>query len=159
MRAYSVDLRERIVEAVKRKGLSKTAAAELYGVSRATVYRYLELAAEGSLAAKVRPGQLPRLDGVESVWWTGRSLPSERVGRPLTTQFLSLFSTLSFLCDGMWGRSSPRLLTSVFWGSFLGRRSGLKTLVRISAVPDGVDAKFMRFSLGSRTHSGLSIRG
>ena len=62
MRAYSVDLRERTVEAVKSKGLSKTAAAELYGVSRATVYRYLELAAEGSLVAKVRPGQLPRLD-------------------------------------------------------------------------------------------------
>lgn len=62
MRAYSVDLRERIVEAVKDKGLSKTAAAELYGVSRATVYRYLELDSEGDLQPRVRPGQLPRLD-------------------------------------------------------------------------------------------------
>ena len=57
-----MDLRERIVAAVKNKSLSKTAAAELYGVSRATVYRYLELAGEGSLESKVRPGQPQRLD-------------------------------------------------------------------------------------------------
>ncbi len=57
-----MDLRERIVEAVKVKSLSKVAAAELYGVSRATVYRYLELDNEGDLKPKVRPGQSPRLD-------------------------------------------------------------------------------------------------
>lgn len=62
MRAYSVDLRERIVEAVKDKGLSKTATAELYSVSRATVYRYLELSREGALQPKFRPGQARRLD-------------------------------------------------------------------------------------------------
>ena len=62
MRAYSVDLRERIVEAVKDKGLSKTATAELYGVSPSTVYRYLELSREGALQPKVRPGQARRLD-------------------------------------------------------------------------------------------------
>ncbi len=62
MRAYSVDLRERIVEAVKVKRLSKPAVAELYGVSRATVYRYLKLDSEGDLQPKARPGQLPRLD-------------------------------------------------------------------------------------------------
>ena len=62
MRAYSVDLRERIVEAVKAKSLGKAAAAELYGVSRATVYRYLKLDKEGELRPKARSGQLPRLD-------------------------------------------------------------------------------------------------
>ncbi len=62
MRAYSVDLRERIVEAVKVKRLSKPAVAELYGVSRATVYRYLDLKREGDLTPKKHPGQLPRLD-------------------------------------------------------------------------------------------------
>jgi transposase len=62
MRAYSVDLRERIVEAVKVKGLGKPAVAELYGVSRATVYRYLELDRAGELQPRIRPGQPPRLD-------------------------------------------------------------------------------------------------
>ena len=62
MKAYSVDLRKRIVEAVNEKGLSKTAVAELYGVGRATVYRYLDLGREGDLSPKVRPGQSPRLD-------------------------------------------------------------------------------------------------
>ncbi len=62
MRAYSVDLRERIVEAVKAKKLSKTAVAEQYGVSRASVYRYLRLDERGSIAPRRRPGKLPRLD-------------------------------------------------------------------------------------------------
>lgn len=61
MRAYSLDLRVRIVEVVKDKGLSKAAAAELYGVSRASVYRYLDLDREGNLAPKDHPGQAPRL--------------------------------------------------------------------------------------------------
>lgn len=61
MRAYSVDLRARIVEAVKGKGLSKTAVAERYQVSRASVYRYLELDKQDDLAPKVRPGQAQRL--------------------------------------------------------------------------------------------------
>lgn len=62
MRPYSVDLRQRIVEAVEVKGMSKAAAAELYEVSRATVYRYLDLAKEGNLSPKKVPGPAPRLD-------------------------------------------------------------------------------------------------
>jgi len=62
MRAYSVDLRERIVEAVKTKGLSKTAVAERYNVSRASVYRYLQLNKQDDLKPRVRPGQARRLD-------------------------------------------------------------------------------------------------
>lgn len=61
MRAYSVDLRERIVKAVKDEKLSKVAVAERYGVSRASVYRYLELEKQGSVAPKRRPGQKQRL--------------------------------------------------------------------------------------------------
>lgn len=62
MRAYSVDLRKRIVEAVKTRGMSKPAVAELYGVSRATVYRYLELDKHDDLVPKPHPGQARRLD-------------------------------------------------------------------------------------------------
>ena len=42
-------------------------------------------------------------DGVESDWWTGGSFSSERVGWLLTTEVLGTFSTLSSLCEGMWG--------------------------------------------------------
>lgn len=62
MRAYSEDLRKRIVEAVKVKGLSKTAVAEQFDVSRASVHRYLSMAETGSLAARKNPGQPRRLD-------------------------------------------------------------------------------------------------
>ena len=62
MRAYSVDLRERIVEAVKEEKLSKVAVAERYQVSRASVYRYLGLEKQGSVEAKRRPGQKQRLN-------------------------------------------------------------------------------------------------
>lgn len=62
MRAYSVDLRERIVEAVKVRGMSKPAAAELYSVSRATVYRYLDLDEQGDLTPQASAGRPLRLD-------------------------------------------------------------------------------------------------
>lgn len=62
MRGYSVDLRQRIVDAVERQRLGKTAVAARFSVSRATVYRYLGLARKGDLSAKVPPGRPPRLD-------------------------------------------------------------------------------------------------
>jgi len=61
MRAYSVDLRKRIIEAVKCEGMSKEGAAERYSVSRASVYRFLELDKQGDLRPKARPGQTQRL--------------------------------------------------------------------------------------------------
>lgn len=39
MNAYSLDMRERVVAAVKEKGLSKRGVAELFDISRAIVYR------------------------------------------------------------------------------------------------------------------------
>ena len=65
MRAYSVDLRERIVEAVKGERLSKTEVAERYKVSRASVYRYLKLDKQGSIAPRKHPGQAQRLDDAQ----------------------------------------------------------------------------------------------
>lgn len=61
MEGYSLDLRERIVGAVKQ-GMSKRGAAEVYGVGRATVYRYMVLDEGGKLSAQVHPGPGRSLD-------------------------------------------------------------------------------------------------
>ena len=62
MKAYSVDLRKKIVESVRR-GISKSETARRFGVNRSTVKRYVKRLAEGgSLAPKRRPGKRPKLD-------------------------------------------------------------------------------------------------
>ncbi len=63
MKAYSEDLRQKIV-AVVRRGMPKTQAACLFGVSLSSVKRYARVAHEGSsLAPKKRPGRPRKLDG------------------------------------------------------------------------------------------------
>ena len=64
MRAYSVDLRERIVRAVRRHGRSPAAAAAQFEVSVWTVKRYLRRADEGRLAPSPIPGR-PREIGAD----------------------------------------------------------------------------------------------
>src|SRR4051794_41774589 len=61
VRAYSMDLRERIVAAVD-EGMSQSQAAERFGVSLRSVERYLaRRRATGGLAAtEQRPGREPR---------------------------------------------------------------------------------------------------
>jgi transposase len=62
MKAYSVDLRTKIVESVRR-GISKSETARRFGVTRSTVNRYLQrLDESGSLAPKRRLGKRPKLD-------------------------------------------------------------------------------------------------
>ncbi len=62
MKAYSVDLRTKVVESV-RQGISKSETARRFGVSRSTVKRYVKRLDEGgSLAPKRRPGKRPKLD-------------------------------------------------------------------------------------------------
>jgi transposase len=62
MNAYSEDLREKIVEALRR-GMGKSQAARTFCVSLSSVKRYAKLAKEGhSLAPKKRPGSKPKLD-------------------------------------------------------------------------------------------------
>ena len=56
MKAYSEDLRSRIVAAVDG-GMSRSAAAHLFGVGRATVKRYLQLRRQtGGLTPRPRHG-------------------------------------------------------------------------------------------------------
>ena len=62
MNAYSEDLREKNIEALRR-GMGKSEAARTFSVSLSSVKRYAKLAEEGrSLTPKKRPGSKPKLD-------------------------------------------------------------------------------------------------
>jgi transposase len=62
MSAYSLDLREKIIESV-RKGVPKAETARRFGVDRATVKRYCKLLDErGTLEPRKAPGRAPKLD-------------------------------------------------------------------------------------------------
>jgi transposase len=62
MSAYSLDLREKIVESVK-KGVPKSETARRFGVDRATVKRYCkQLDERGTLEPRKAPGRVPKLD-------------------------------------------------------------------------------------------------
>ena len=61
MKAYSEDLRRKIVEAVE-KGTSKSEAARAFGVGLSSVKRYVAMARKGrSLSPKKRPGSKPKI--------------------------------------------------------------------------------------------------
>jgi transposase len=62
MRAYSEDLRRKIVEATQR-GMSKAQAARLFGVSLSSVKRYSRIASQGgSLTPTKSSGRPPQAD-------------------------------------------------------------------------------------------------
>jgi transposase len=62
MKAYSTDLRKKILEAVDR-GMPKSEAAKTFGVSRSSVKRYAAARREGRpLTPKRHPGSKPKLD-------------------------------------------------------------------------------------------------
>jgi|SRR3954452_6212047 transposase len=62
MKAYSKDLRTKIVQALQR-GMNKSEATRTFGVSRSSVKRYAKLASSGeSLAPKKPPGKTLKLD-------------------------------------------------------------------------------------------------
>ena len=47
MKAYSEDLRRKVVGAVQRRGASKSEVARLFGISLSSVKRYTRLASRG----------------------------------------------------------------------------------------------------------------
>jgi transposase len=62
MSGYSLDLRQKIVESVK-KGVPKAETARRFGVDRATVKRYCkQLDERGTLEPRKAPGRVPKLD-------------------------------------------------------------------------------------------------
>lgn len=63
-RAYTAELRERVLRACARGGLSRAALAQLFGVGESTLYRWQQIwRAEGRREAKPHAGgPAPRLD-------------------------------------------------------------------------------------------------
>jgi transposase len=63
MKAYSEDLRRKVVEAVEQRGMGKSDAARSFGVSLSSVKRYVGKARQGnSLSPKKHPGPRPKID-------------------------------------------------------------------------------------------------
>jgi transposase len=80
MKAYSEDLRKKILEAVDR-GMPKSKAAKTFGVSRSSVKRYAAARREGrSLTPNKHPGSKPKLDERAR-----KILEADVVERPATT--------------------------------------------------------------------------
>ena len=62
MKAYSEDLRRKVVEAVERRGMGKSEAARAFGVSLSSVKRYVAKANRGgSLSPRKHPGPRPKI--------------------------------------------------------------------------------------------------
>jgi transposase len=59
MKAYSEDLRQKVVEAVERRGTSKSEAARLFGISLSSVKRYTRLASRGEPLTPRKGGGRP----------------------------------------------------------------------------------------------------
>jgi transposase len=63
MKAYSEDLRQKVVQAVEQRGVSKSQAARLFGISLSSVKRYVRLANQGkSLTPRKGGGRPPKAD-------------------------------------------------------------------------------------------------
>jgi transposase len=59
MRAYSEDLRQKVVEAVERRGTSKSEAARLFGISLSSVKRYKDSLVRESPSSQGREAEDP----------------------------------------------------------------------------------------------------
>ena len=58
MKAYSEDLRKKVVQAIEQRGISKSQAARLFGISLSSVKRYSRIAREGRpLEPRKSPGR------------------------------------------------------------------------------------------------------
>ena len=84
MKAYGLDLRERIVSFINGGG-SKVEAAKRFGVARKTVYNYLTLVKAGALAPKESWGSWKKFDpsGCGLMWPNTRTRRCGRLAEPL----------------------------------------------------------------------------
>jgi len=78
MKAYSEDLRRKIVDALKR-GMTKSEAAGLFGVSLSSVKRFARIDRQGgSLAPRKPPGRPPKSATILSGGCSRRTSPIAR---------------------------------------------------------------------------------
>lgn len=101
-RPYSIDLRERVVLAVERDGLSRNAAARRFGVAISTAVNWLARHREtGSAAPGQMGGHKPRkLIGAHRDWllertktdFTLRGLVAELAERGITVDYRTVWS-------------------------------------------------------------------
>jgi transposase len=83
MKAYSEDLRRKVLDVIERR-LNKSEAARLFGVSLSSVNRYAKMAREGRpLAPGKAPGKRPKIDErgkrlLEDYSKSGQQRPSPR---------------------------------------------------------------------------------
>jgi transposase len=121
MKAYSEDLRQKVVQAVQQRGTSKSEVARLFGISLSSVKRYTRLADRGeSLTPRKGGGRPPIADDA-----TRKLLEEDIRTRPAATvkerrRFLKSFAGKSLSepslrrllkrmgfsrKKGLWGRS------------------------------------------------------
>jgi transposase len=63
MKAYSEDLRRKVLEALEERGMGNSQAARTFGMSLSSVKRYVAKARRGdSLSPRKHPGPRPKLD-------------------------------------------------------------------------------------------------
>jgi putative transposase len=101
-RPYSIDLRERVILAVERDGLSRNAAARRFGVAISTAVNWLRRHQEtGSVAPGKMGGHKPRkLIGAHRVWllertktdFTLRGLRAELAERGIKVDYRTVWS-------------------------------------------------------------------
>jgi transposase len=100
MKAYSKDLREKIVDAIAQQGMPKTEAARTFGVGISTVKRYMSKAQRGeSLEPGKAPGRAPKIGERER-----KLLEEDLKERP--------FARLSERCDYLQALSGIRVSRS-----------------------------------------------
>jgi len=81
MKAYSEDLRQKVVQAVEQRQTSKSEAARLFGISLSSVKRYTKLASQGeSLTPRKGGGRPPIADDA-----TRKLLEDDIRNRPAAT--------------------------------------------------------------------------
>jgi|SRR5215203_3152484 len=101
MKAYSEDLRQKVVQAVQQRNTSKSEAARLLGISLSSVKRYSKRASEGeSLIPRKGGGRPPIADDA-----TRKLLEEDIRTRPAATvkdrrHFLERFWNYLGLVDG-----------------------------------------------------------
>src|SRR5215212_8558232 len=106
MKAYSEDLRRKVVEAVEQRGMGKSEAARSFGVSLSSVKRYVAKVRQGSsLTPRKHPGPRPKIDQRAR-----RLLEADVEERPA----LSLNAWCELSIEGLSGRWPPSLESACY---------------------------------------------